>query len=366
MFGLLADQGVGSIPWSPLAKGRLARPWGDADPAVRHRPGAAAGTPATATGPIVEAVQRVAEARGVPMAQVALAWVLHNPVVTAPIVGADQAAPPARRGRRARRAAHRRRDRAPSRRRTRRACPLASDHASRRPEATHNSARSQLAAALLSARAPVPAASAGPHRRPGPSPRGHGRPAARPRPASGSHGPRRRRSPGRRPGHLRLRQRPRAADRPGAAPALVRARPGPSRHRRGVRTRLHRHRPPRRPARSRPQWRDVVSADPVPTALFLCVHNAGRSQMALGFFRHLAGDRAVAWSGGSEPGAEVNPVAVAAMRERGIDISGSTPSRGPTRWSAPRTSSSPWAAATPARSSPASATRTGSSTTPPA
>jgi protein-tyrosine-phosphatase len=58
-----------------------------------------------------------------------------------------------------------------------------------------------------------------------------------------------------------------------------------------------------------------------PTVLFLCVHNAGRSQMALGFFNHLAGDRAVAWSGGSEPGHEVNPSAVAAMAEVGIDIS---------------------------------------------
>lgn len=58
----------------------------------------------------------------------------------------------------------------------------------------------------------------------------------------------------------------------------------------------------------------------VPTVLFLCVHNAGRSQMALGFFEHLAGDRAVAWSGGSEPGQEINPVAVEAMTERGIDI----------------------------------------------
>ena len=61
--------------------------------------------------------------------------------------------------------------------------------------------------------------------------------------------------------------------------------------------------------------------DGKPTVLFLCVHNAGRSQMALGFFNHLAGDRAVAWSGGSEPGIQVNPVAVEAMRERGIDIS---------------------------------------------
>ncbi|MEO7571174.1 MAG: arsenate reductase ArsC [Acidimicrobiales bacterium] len=58
----------------------------------------------------------------------------------------------------------------------------------------------------------------------------------------------------------------------------------------------------------------------LPTVLFLCVHNAGRSQMALGWFNHLAGDRAVAWSGGSEPGMEVNPAAVKAMAEVGIDI----------------------------------------------
>jgi protein-tyrosine-phosphatase len=62
------------------------------------------------------------------------------------------------------------------------------------------------------------------------------------------------------------------------------------------------------------------SNDGTPTVLFLCVHNAGRSQMALGWFNHLAGDRAVAWSGGSEPGTEINPAAVAAMGEVGIDI----------------------------------------------
>jgi arsenate reductase (thioredoxin) len=62
------------------------------------------------------------------------------------------------------------------------------------------------------------------------------------------------------------------------------------------------------------------ATDGVPTVLFLCVHNAGRSQMALGWFNHLAGDRAVAWSGGSEPGKEVNPSAVLAMAEVGIDI----------------------------------------------
>ena len=64
-----------------------------------------------------------------------------------------------------------------------------------------------------------------------------------------------------------------------------------------------------------------------PTVLFLCVHNAGRSQMALGWFNHLAGDRAVAWSGGSEPAASVNPSAVAAMAEVGIDISRESPKR---------------------------------------
>jgi arsenate reductase (thioredoxin) len=60
--------------------------------------------------------------------------------------------------------------------------------------------------------------------------------------------------------------------------------------------------------------------DDKPTVLFLCTHNAGRSQMALGYFNYLAGDQGVAWSGGSEPGNEINPAAVAAMAEVGIDI----------------------------------------------
>jgi protein-tyrosine-phosphatase len=64
-----------------------------------------------------------------------------------------------------------------------------------------------------------------------------------------------------------------------------------------------------------------------PDVVFLCVHNAGRSQMALGYFRHLAGERATAWSGGSEPAEQVNPVAVAAMAEVGIDIAGEQPAR---------------------------------------
>ena len=62
------------------------------------------------------------------------------------------------------------------------------------------------------------------------------------------------------------------------------------------------------------------SSDGLPVVLFLCVHNAGRSQMALGWFQRLAGDGAVAWSGGSEPGLEVNRAAVEAMGEVGIDI----------------------------------------------
>jgi protein-tyrosine-phosphatase len=65
--------------------------------------------------------------------------------------------------------------------------------------------------------------------------------------------------------------------------------------------------------------------DGKPTVLFLCTHNAGRSQMALGFFTHLAGDNGVAWSGGSEPGHEINPSAIEAMAEVGIDITGEYP-----------------------------------------
>ena len=63
----------------------------------------------------------------------------------------------------------------------------------------------------------------------------------------------------------------------------------------------------------------------VPAVLFLCVHNAGRSQMALGWFHYLAGDRAVAWSGGSEPAEQINPSAIEAMAEVGIDITGEYP-----------------------------------------
>ena len=71
----------------------------------------------------------------------------------------------------------------------------------------------------------------------------------------------------------------------------------------------------------------MPDADPRPSVLFLCTHNAGRSQMAYGFFTHLAAGRAVAWSGGSEPAHQVNPSAVAVMEEVGIDIRHEVPSR---------------------------------------
>ncbi|MFD6435511.1 arsenate reductase ArsC [Streptomyces venezuelae] len=73
-----------------------------------------------------------------------------------------------------------------------------------------------------------------------------------------------------------------------------------------------------------------ASPSPSPSAprasvLFVCVHNAGRSQMAAGFLDHLAGDRVEVRSAGSVPGRRVNPAAVEAMKEVGIDISAATP-----------------------------------------
>jgi len=64
---------------------------------------------------------------------------------------------------------------------------------------------------------------------------------------------------------------------------------------------------------------------PMPSVLFVCVHNAGRSQMAAGWLRYFADDRVEARSAGSDPGSHVNPVAVEAMAEVGIDISGGVP-----------------------------------------
>ncbi|WP_326570220.1 aldo/keto reductase [Actinacidiphila glaucinigra] len=95
MFGLLAAQGVGSMPWSPLAAGWVARPWGTQSATRRGKDYPVVdpkGRPLflDSDQAIVDTVQRIAEARGVPMAQVAMAWVLKNPVVSAPIVGATK------------------------------------------------------------------------------------------------------------------------------------------------------------------------------------------------------------------------------------------------------------------------------------
>ncbi len=62
-----------------------------------------------------------------------------------------------------------------------------------------------------------------------------------------------------------------------------------------------------------------------PSVLFVCVHNAGRSQMAAGLLRHLAGERIEIRSAGTEPADRINPVAIAAMAELGIDITAATP-----------------------------------------
>ena len=93
MLPLCREEGIGVIPWSPLARGRLTRPWGTVtDRSQTDKTGANFYPGATdeADGAVVAAVQRLAEARGVPMAQVALAWLLAQPGVTAPIVGVSK------------------------------------------------------------------------------------------------------------------------------------------------------------------------------------------------------------------------------------------------------------------------------------
>jgi aryl-alcohol dehydrogenase-like predicted oxidoreductase len=89
MIPMCLDQGVGLTPYSPLAKGRAARPWGE-QTARSSSDNVARAFDRDADRPVVDAVQKVAEARGVPMAQVALAWVLSKPVVSCPIVGATK------------------------------------------------------------------------------------------------------------------------------------------------------------------------------------------------------------------------------------------------------------------------------------
>jgi 1-deoxyxylulose-5-phosphate synthase len=92
MLPLCQDEGVGVIPWSPLARGRLARPWGEHTARIATDEFGTKLYERTvdADRAVAEAVARVAAARGVPMAQVALAWVAQKPGVTAPIVGASK------------------------------------------------------------------------------------------------------------------------------------------------------------------------------------------------------------------------------------------------------------------------------------
>jgi aryl-alcohol dehydrogenase-like predicted oxidoreductase len=89
MIPMCADQGVGLTPYSPLAKGRAARPWG-LRTARSSSDDVARAFDRDVDQPVVDAIQKVAEARGAAMAQVALAWVLSKPVVSCPIVGATK------------------------------------------------------------------------------------------------------------------------------------------------------------------------------------------------------------------------------------------------------------------------------------
>jgi aryl-alcohol dehydrogenase (NADP+) len=91
MLPLCADQGIGVIPWSPLARGRLTRPW-DTDTARSETDEFGKRLYREEDRAIVEQVAKTAEARGVSRAQVALAWLLGNPVVTSPIIGATKPA----------------------------------------------------------------------------------------------------------------------------------------------------------------------------------------------------------------------------------------------------------------------------------
>ena len=89
MIPMCLDQGVGLTPYSPLAKGRAARPWGE-QTARSSTDVVAKAFDRDVDKLVVDAIEKVAEARGVPMAQVALAWVLSKPVVSCPIVGATK------------------------------------------------------------------------------------------------------------------------------------------------------------------------------------------------------------------------------------------------------------------------------------
>ena len=91
MLPLCADQGIGVLPWSPLARGRLTRDWDETTTrSETDEFGKTLYDTASSDRLIADRVAKIAAARGVPRAQVALAWVLHNEVVTAPIVGASK------------------------------------------------------------------------------------------------------------------------------------------------------------------------------------------------------------------------------------------------------------------------------------
>jgi 1-deoxyxylulose-5-phosphate synthase len=93
MIPLCESEGIGVIPWSPLARGRLTRDWDDATERMRTDQYGRQlyGATLEADRNVVEAVARIAADRGLPRAQVALAWLLQKPVVSAPIVGASKA-----------------------------------------------------------------------------------------------------------------------------------------------------------------------------------------------------------------------------------------------------------------------------------
>jgi aryl-alcohol dehydrogenase (NADP+) len=89
MYPLCADQGIGVIPWSPLARGRLTRPWGETTLRTENDALGKRLYPEV-DKKIVDRVGEIAQQRGLTMAQVALAWVLRNPVVSSPIIGATK------------------------------------------------------------------------------------------------------------------------------------------------------------------------------------------------------------------------------------------------------------------------------------
>ena len=94
MLPLCQSEGIGVTPWSPLARGRLARPWSAEEPTERARTDAFAKKLFTKTAdidkPVIDRVNEIAKERKLPPSQIALAWLLHKPVVTSPIVGATK------------------------------------------------------------------------------------------------------------------------------------------------------------------------------------------------------------------------------------------------------------------------------------